>query len=256
MARLIAFIALVLLFIFSAGCLDEGRMASQESIKQLAQRQIETVGKIVEVSRATPVPAEIAPLVGDLEEDAYSITKWTRLTQADFGRANPDDVGLDDDSQARLRALYERETKIRNAAKAAAARAGLPVTPGGEGGGSILDLLTPGNSAKGAGVAITALSILMKFRSDKKRKKTESELDEAKKRRDRAKRAAREAIQVIGQSEDTKIRKTAALKKHLLEEFAEAKQEDYAERIRAIDNGSIAPPQAGVPTLAIPDPTT
>jgi hypothetical protein len=57
---------------------------------------------------------------------------------------------------------------------------------------------------------------------------------------------------VIGQSKDTKIRKTAALKRYLLEEYAEMKREEYDDRAREIENGVTSPPdQTQIETLPI-----
>jgi hypothetical protein len=115
-------VAGLVVVVFLGGCLSaEGRKVSQESIAKFAERQMETAGKIVEISRATPVEPELARLVTSMDEDAYHIKQWTTLTQSDLGRATGD-VLLDDESQARARAMYETEIARRNAIRSAAAR--------------------------------------------------------------------------------------------------------------------------------------
>jgi hypothetical protein len=224
-----------------AGCMSEGRKISQESIAQFAGRQQETYEKIVEASRTNPVPEPVARLVATMDEDAYRITKWTKLTQADLGRATGD-IDLEDDAQARARAMYEREISARNAIKTAAARAGLPVeTPESEGvAGQAEDLAKVVLGPVGASI------FGMLWRHERKKKKLAEEKAE------RKQRAAREAISVIGQSHDTGIRKTAAMKQHLLQEFAELKMEEYEDRVREIENGTTTPASSRAPTTVVP----
>jgi hypothetical protein len=222
--------ALLAVVVLSSGCLNIGRMESQRSIDELGREIHSDVDAIVVAARTSPVSKEIADRVASIDDKATHIRKWTALTRADLGRAEGD-VDLSDDGQARARALYEQEIKKREMlaryAHALAGRAGIPVnTPGDAGVG---DYVT---DAAGMifGPGIAGVLGLFLRRERKKRKAMEQD-------NDRKRRAIREAIAVIGQSKDTSIRQTAAMKSYLLEEFADAKMVEYDDRIREIRQG-------------------
>jgi hypothetical protein len=234
---------LVVVSVF-AGCMTEGRKIAQESIARLADRQMGSAAKVAEYSRTNPVQPELARLVTSMDEDAYGIKRWTTLTQADFGRA-AGEVDLSDEGQARAQAMYEREIAKRNALRAVAARAGLPIeSPNGE--TEVGDVAEMGLKYVLGPAGASIFGLL--WRGAKKKQRKAEELA------DRRRRAAREAIQVIGSSKDTEIRKTAAMKRHLLEEYGEMKREEYDERAREIENGVSSPPQqAPIATVQMED---
>jgi hypothetical protein len=212
--------------ILLTGCMYEGRKISQSSIDGLGREIHKDVDAIVVAARANPVSPEIADRIASIDNHSTQIRKWTNLTKADLGRAEGD-VDLTPDGQARARALYEAEIAKRNALKDLAARAGIPIkTP---------DDASAGEYATGIAKVIfgpTAAGILGLFlrRERKKRKQAEGEAE-------RKRRAVREAIAVIGQSKDTSIRQTAAMKSYLLREFADAKMVEYGDRIQEIEQG-------------------
>jgi hypothetical protein len=207
-----------------------GRQESQRSIDELGRGIHTDVDAIVVAARTSPVSPEIAERVSSIDDKATHIRKWTALTRADLGRAEGE-VDLSDDGQARARAMYEQEIKkremMRRYARALAARVGIPIpTPSAE---SIGDYA---QDAAGMIFGPTAAGIFgLIWRRERKRRK-QAEQDNERKRR-----AVREAIDVIGQSRDTSIRRTASMKQYLLREFADAKMGEYDERIEALRDG-------------------
>lgn len=218
--------------LLAAGCLTEGRKASQESIRLLAARQMDAAARVVEISRAEPVSPAVADVVSDMFEDAQEITKWTALTISDFGRVSSD-ISLDGDTQASKRALYEREIALRQAASGAVKETlGITSDDGGALGidpASALELL--------AGPIVGGIGAILWRRERKKKRAAEVETSATKDDLATSRQAVREAIQVIGQSKDTGIRKTAAQRANLLREFAKIKQEEYDERVDEIEHG-------------------
>ena len=220
--------ALLAVAVLSAGCLNVGRMESQRSIDELARGINADRDAIVAAAKVNPVAPAIAERIDSMDDKATKIRKWTHLTQADLGRAEGE-VDLSDDGQARARAMYEQEIKkreyLRQYGRALAARVGIPIpTPSDASvGDTVADLAS---KLLGPGVA-GVLGVI--WRRERKRRKAAEE------DRERKRRAVREAIDVIGQSKDTSIRRTASMKQYLLREFADAKMGEYDERIHDLE---------------------
>jgi hypothetical protein len=216
------------------GCLSEGRKVSQASIEGFAQRIEKKYDEIAVISRTQPVTPDVARVVESIADDAAQIRKWTDITKVDFGRVE-DPVPLDAESQAEARADYTRETETRDRIKRAAAAAGLPIEPPPEEEEAPTDIFGLVQMIAGPGIA-GVLGGLYK----RQRKRTQAAEEKARREEEAKERkaaAVREAIHVIGQSSDTTIRKTAAIKPHLVREFAEEKAREYEDRIESLENG-------------------